>query len=427
MLAVQRLYLAANSLALATVALMATGCGSGAKPPPAAPEAPSAQASAPPLPQPAANPSSPPLPPDAHRGVQSPTGASPPSAQDVTATTGAAIAATAGASSQESVVEPSPALAFPLPGRALNVAFAADGKSLAVATDNGSVYTCQVDPVSATERFQANPQGDLVALSGDGRLLLVGDLVRPRIDLWDVTRRGTLTNLGMPRGAIVAAVAMSPTNNAAAAVFADPDSGQSHVLLYNRLPDPAYVETGWKPGLVSAAEFSPDGQYLAVASTEGVRLMDVATGQPVGTFQMATKRADRLAYAFEGHLLAVACNDAMAAAGMRVLLVDPLTGAEQPALDNSRDAITTLAFSSDGKHLVIGDAAGSVDVWDVSSRTVAVRIRAPQPIKSRLAFAREGNRLLAIVEGVATLLDLDAVITRDPRIESPSFEFLPLE
>ncbi|MEX0714138.1 MAG: WD40 repeat domain-containing protein [Pirellulales bacterium] len=306
---------------------------------------------------------------------------------------------------------------------------------LAVAIETGWIVVCQVNPPVGKNKIQSSSQAPAIAMSADGRLLLEGERTERILAFWDVPGRENVAGIFSKSASACSAVAISPAGNAAVGVFTRQDIDQSSLSIYmlpatapgqpvwNRQTRP---ESDWTPGLVMAAVFSPDGRHLALAGSKGVSLLDVATRQSVPSFQFASS-ASRVAYAPAGDLLAVATPAATAAPQGRLVLLDAATGSEQASLDNPAAEITAIAFSSDGKHLVGGDAAGELLIWDVATRQLVVRIRAARAPDSQLSFTREGNRLLAVVNGVATLFELNALIARDQRLQSTTFEFLPTQ
>jgi hypothetical protein len=116
---------------------------------------------------------------------------------------------------------------------------------------------------------------------------------------------------------------------------------------------------------VNGVAFSPDGQLMATASTDGTaQLWDVATGQPNG--QPLTRPipngVNGLTFSPDGRLLATANGDAT------VQLWDVATG--QPhgePLTGHTDWVDGVSFSPDGRLLATTSPDQTVRLWDVAT------------------------------------------------------------
>jgi WD40 repeat protein len=102
---------------------------------------------------------------------------------------------------------------------------------------------------------------------------------------------------------------------------------------------------------IFAAEISPDGQRMLVATATGLRLHDVATGQPVG----------------------------------------------EPWITETPQAITRVAFSPDGKYVVSSDTRTSqLQLWDVKAgRTVGPPMTGQTGDTLDLDFTADGNHIVS--------------------------------
>lgn len=150
------------------------------------------------------------------------------------------------------------------------------------------------------------------------------------------------------------------------------------------LPEGAKIRLG--KGKISAVKFSPDGSQIAVASSVGIWLYDVHTGQEIALLPGhrdgfstsiysavgGTLTVNTLAFSSDGKMLASASQDGT------LRLFDVTTHNERHTLIENKEAfvdflegipVTALAFSSDGQTLTSlgGTAERRLKVWDVNS------------------------------------------------------------
>jgi WD40 repeat protein len=209
-----------------------------------------------------------------------------------------------------------PAKIIVLPIRsARRVLFSPDGQSLAVTTDlDGTMFLCDL----ATQRVRMvlhhpSPVTN-IAFSPDGRDLAAAGSRDPPILIWDLQARAPWLSL----------------------------------------------EDG--PSVVTALAFSPDGTRLASArsSEHHVCLWDLHTRQVCRAFVGHARSVISVAFSPDGLLLATAGNDG--ALGLWTVA----TGQRRVRLDAQATWLQTVAFSADGRTLVL--ATGNDDdlrLWDV--------------------------------------------------------------
>ena len=200
-----------------------------------------------------------------------------------------------------------------------SVAFSPDGKLLASAYSNGTVWLWNVAAGQATGapfRPRTGTQGgaDSVAFSPDGKLL-ASAYSNGTVWLWNLaTGRGMASTTPSPASAD--SVAFSPDGRLLASAYSD-----DTIRLWNPATGRGMVLSTPSPGSANAVAFSPDGKLLASAYSNGtVRLWNPATGQPAGA---------------------------------------PLqVGAKSPG------SVNGVAFSPDGKLLAGADSNGTLRLWN---------------------------------------------------------------
>jgi hypothetical protein len=149
------------------------------------------------------------------------------------------------------------------------------------------------------------------------------------------------------------------------------------------------------PPSMSAVAYSPDGKLLAAggseAGNESVRLWNTANWQltkiPVG-YDSVTD----LAFSLDGATLAVASSD-----GVRLFDTtshQPIGGPFGDTVVNKQHGVSSLAFSPDKRTLAVGDQNGNIRIWDVAQRTViAPMMSGHTGTVSSLAYSPDGKVL----------------------------------
>ncbi|MFC4466135.1 WD40 repeat domain-containing protein [Streptomyces xiangluensis] len=230
------------------------------------------------------------------------------------------------------------------------LALSADGRTFAYAqTDEMSSFVTRqsitVWDVAAhrkratiTIRFGSEGFADVdgLALSGDGRTLLVSRATENRVEVWDVRRNKRTRTLKNISAEVLAVRGDLRTLASANDEVADLRSGR---VAYRTLGDTD----------ISTVTFSPDGRYFAAGDSDGrVTVWDGEIGSRLG------------------------------------ILADT----------EATESVSALAFSPDGDTLAAADDSGTVRLWDVpSSRPLGSAVPGPGDQPLALAFAENGTTL----------------------------------
>jgi len=328
----------------------------------------------------------------------------------------------------------------------LNLAFAADGRTLACGGQDGSMRNGTYPPFALlidVPTRQVRPKldgGGNVAFSPDGSLLATG-AVFDEVKVWE-------TASGRQRSRIPVwpnALAFAPDGQTLATVDGshkvpgeiglwDAASGRRRMVAFRD----AHAKG------ISAVAFSPDGMMLATGGFDAtVKLWDVPTGRELARFIGHAGQVRGLAFARDGRTLASGAYDGVvklwdisavlygapirgnhhgalsvafspdgkvlatggwdtqwpASPGI-VKLWDAATGAELRVIRDLNQKVLALAFSPDGSTLVTGggdlqryDAPGEVKLWDVASGRARLLLGGLGGAVTGLAFSPDGKTL----------------------------------
>jgi RNA polymerase sigma factor (sigma-70 family) len=299
-------------------------------------------------------------------------------------------------------------------------------RKLAFSPADGTVFTAgqdgtirQWEPASGRElgifATFASPI-DAIAFAPDGKTLLLGGSFGG-LALWSVAERREIRRLPrIEERNPIQYVAFSPNGKTVASERRIWDTASGKVLVtfrdlderINRLanfyrifysPDGKQIVTAERNGVrvwdiasgkelrwvlrsenfhSYASALSPDGRFLArggrVAKTGGqvdptIRLIEMASGQEVATFEGDKEGTRDLAFSADGRFLASGggSNDANSDATVRVW--DMATSRELRRFAGHLAAVNSLAFSPDGRSLISASADATALVWDLSDLT----------------------------------------------------------
>jgi len=159
------------------------------------------------------------------------------------------------------------------------------------------------------------------------------------------------------------------------------------------------VSTGREIGLLTIGDhmsatslaFSLDRRWLAVGGRDGVQLWDVKMGKRLRTLPCG--RVDAVAFSPNGERLAVKSSD------FTVKLLDVKTGRLLSTFDggplanhgDTKSAAPT--FSPNGRLLTTETAVGSVRVWELKTRRELFSVTSSASEANRVAFSRDGHWL----------------------------------
>jgi WD40 repeat protein len=313
----------------------------------------------------------------------------------------------------------------------LFLTLSADAKTL---TSYGSDHTIrQWDPATGKElRQTAGPaaapgyspgsQGPLAFAPGGQMLASISNTSSPSgtraIQLWDAAMGKELRQLAGHQGSVLR-VAFSPNGQALASTGSD-----NLIRLWDTATGQELRQLRGSPGAATAVVFSPDGKTLAAVGSDNLlRLWEVATGkelrQAAGTGAYYGGNSF-LVFSPDGKTLALAAGSGdrvirlweVATGKDRRLLVLPAAagGSPQPV----SNSLTALAFSPDGRTLVLGGSDRLIRLWDLLTGREVHRLAGHQGAVTSLVFAADGQTLISGSQDcTAVVWDLAGLPKRD--------------
>jgi WD40 repeat protein len=228
--------------------------------------------------------------------------------------------------------------------------------------------------------------GELASAAWDGKVIL-----------WDLATGRASDALDHPADAVLPALAYSPDSRQLAVVLSD--KGVWLWDLARRKPHPLWTDRATAIKSDARIAFQPHGTLLALGTTDGVRLWDLARGVEAKVLAEAEGTFRDLAFRPDGKQLATVTQDGT------VCLWDLATYRQEAVLHGSPDAYR-LAYSADGRLLAAGSKDKTVRLWAVATRQEIGKLRLGGAVYG-LAFNPDGTRLAcSCADNTIRLLDV---------------------
>ena len=332
------------------------------------------------------------------------------------------------------------------PGRAACLAFSPDGK-LAIHEETGAIQlwnieTRQIIATNMVPRFRSiarsgfgdDESRETLAFSRDGSVLAIGEFNSIQLWEWATSKQRTIPTPVAGNG--VTALAFSPDGKLLAAGYGYTDS---QVRLWDLNTLASAGELVGHKAWISALAFSPGGERLASASgDQTIRLWDLPKRKELRTLKGHTHEVWSVFYSPDGNRLVSGSKDGsirvwdskrqpttrpwmtlpepvwrlglaftpdsgtlftvmdlLAPMSGTVKAWDPLTGQETHQYPALGAANCSVAVSTDGQLLAVGDKQGMVRIWDLAHDRAVTHFNADTNTIVGLAFGLQNQRLLS--------------------------------
>jgi eukaryotic-like serine/threonine-protein kinase len=170
---------------------------------------------------------------------------------------------------------------------------------------------------------------------------------------------------------------------------------------------------------VTDLEYSPDGSLLAIAGgTKSILLVDARSRKELRALTLDGFAVSSVAWTRDGaHLLVAGAPSATARRQPGIVrtarLIDSTTGTLVAELEDPGCSLQCVAASADGRYFATGGHAGEITLWDGTSRRRLRALPGHQDVVSMLTFSRDSRRLAsASADGTARIFDLESGAVR---------------
>jgi WD40 repeat protein len=275
--------------------------------------------------------------------------------------------------------------------------FTPDGQSFLAPDKDGFIDVWNIQPVQRTERLPLLGSNNWdVALSPDGRWLAAGDTAG-QVNIWDWKARRSVTNFALSfewfgrlrfsrSGRFLLANVVAHDHRVSQKIW--------RIASWEEVPLPAF-----QPQALLSADLSPDDQLLACGDAAGaVTLSRFPTGQREATFTNHSSSVVTVLFSPDGRTLSTSGFD-------EVKFWDMSARRELGPFPEVSGG-WGMAFSSDGRRLLTGNAGGTdpVKLWDMATHRELLALQAQGQFFMGLSFSPDGNTLIAVsLDGVVSL------------------------
>ena len=136
-----------------------------------------------------------------------------------------------------------------------------------------------------------------------------------------------------------------------------------------------------------AVAYSPNGRWLAVASSMGIWLYDAHTGAEVALLEVDANAVYSVSFSPDGWTLASSDDYG------KVRLWDVSSCEQKATFEGHEGSVYSVSFSPDGSTLASGGQDGTVRLWDVSSGRLQALLEGDIWSVYSVSFSPDGSTL----------------------------------
>jgi WD40 repeat protein len=236
------------------------------------------------------------------------------------------------------------------------VAFSRDGQLIASASDDNTIKLWQPNGKLLGTIYGHRDEVNGIAISPDGQTIVSGSDDKT-VKIW--RRDGTLLHTLKGHDINVSDVAFSPKGQLIASI-----SDDKTIKLWNLDGTLLRTITGHTAG-ISGIAFSPDGQTLATASDDKTVKLWNLDGTLLSTFYGHTSSVEEVAFSPDGRILASVGAD-------KTVRIWKRDGTLLRTLGGHNDVVYDVAFSPDGQTLVTASDDKTVRLWKLDNNLLKI-------------------------------------------------------
>jgi WD40 repeat protein/tetratricopeptide (TPR) repeat protein len=262
----------------------------------------------------------------------------------------------------------------------------------------GGILKAGIWDMRGNKRLRELPHGAMeVGLSGDGRRVVCVDQ-NGSINAWSVSAGAEITTIHPLDAQILTAAAVAADGSQVVVARKD------HVLELWDVDHKCHLRTFTEhTRRVNALWITPDRQTLASAAVDEVRLWDLASGRCILCIPVGDQDYPRSICVTADRGLIVVGGDGTPGARMW-----NAAGECVWEFTGRQSRVVAVRFSPDGRFVFVGDMAGAISIWSVSTGTPVHTIETGQDAVVDMRLTPDGRFLLAGgLDGEARLWELD--------------------
>ena len=147
---------------------------------------------------------------------------------------------------------------------------------------------------------------------------------------------------------------------------------------------------GYYPDAVKSVAFSSDSKYIAIASVEGIQILDAVTGRSIlrefGRYAESLHYAETVAFSHDSKYIATA--------SLRSVKIYDLAKRECVAELPCDGLVKSITFSPDGKYVVIASGGNTARIWNIKTGSPMTEPLKHNNIVEHAMFSHNGKYVI---------------------------------